>query len=85
MVRGHNQESVRKKEEEWMLGSFAFKAIAVRKKAPWGQERQRFLCYHYPPSLSIRASHNKSTWKENNETILSIPVSSPLLPLLSFH
>lgn len=56
-----------------MLCSFAVKAIATRRKSPWGQERQGESCvttitcqYYYlssPSRLSINTSHNKSTWK----------------------
>lgn len=40
-----------------MLGSFATKAIAMRKISPWGQERQRDSCvtitYHLSPSMHL--------------------------------
>lgn len=63
---------LQRKRQEWMLGGFIAKAIAMRRNPSWGQERQgescvtTITCQHYlssPSSLSILISHNKSTWR----------------------
>lgn len=70
---------LRRKSGEWLLSGFFAKAIAMRRKPSWGQERQgescvtTITCQHYlssPSSLSIHTSHNKSKWrgKKSNYT-----------------